>query len=290
MKRCLILLLGFIYIGTNAQTELQQEVNYTGGTTLKISSFGFNFTIPQGWQGGVPAGSASLILVDASNEATLIISSTQTNASAMRAELQKQIDLGGGIAITPVGLISNSGDSWSGNYTVTGAQQEMKGYVHARLGNFENGIICIVLSLPTSIAKAKSAAVQLMQTVQFYKPQQAENSAGVKPWAEYLINKSLKRYYTQGDYSESDFIYLCANGSFTRHTRSSSGGVTGVGSISNSYYGRWQATSQGSGVLTLIDNDGTQTNFQIYYGAGTKGTGVYLNNNRYYDEATSECN
>jgi hypothetical protein len=283
------ILLSFVYISAQAQTELQQEVNYTGGTTLKISSFGFNFTIPQGWQGGVPAGSASLILVDALNEATIIISSTQTKASDMRAELQKQIDLGGGISISPIGLVNNSSDSWTGNYHVIGAKQEMKAFVHAKIGNYQNGIICIALTLPTAIDRAKSGVEQVMQTVQFYQPKQ--NATGVtKPWSEYFSNKSLKRYYTQGDYSESDFIYLCANGSFTRKTRSSSGGITGIGSINNSYYGRWQATGQGTGVLTLMDQDGTRTEFQIQYGAGAKGTGVYLNGTRYYEEATSDCN
>jgi len=299
MRSISLILLFATYSFGFAQTELQQGVQYEGNTVLTIPGLGISFKIPAGWSGGVPEGAEVMILVDATNEATIIVSANEMEEKDVFGELQKQLPIDEGISISPIGLVKKDGKRWWGNYKVNGVPQEMKGYVEVRLGDFNIGSGCIVLALPVAFERGKLAATELLQSVKFTAPQQqtaqhsdATANTGVnQPWSEYLKRKSLKYYYTQGDFSESDFIYLCSDGSFSRKTRTYSGGITGYGAMNNSYYGRWQATGQGgSGTITLFNQDGSRTEFRLEYGKGKKGTGIYLNGNRFYEEVTSECN
>ncbi len=282
-----------------AQAELKTGVQYEGNTVLTIPGLGISFKIPAGWSGGVPEGAEVMVLVDAANEATIIVSANEMEEKDVFGELQKQLPIDGGVSISPIGLVKKEGKRWWGNYNVNGVPQEMKGYVEVRLGDFNIGSGCIVLALPAAFERGKHAATALLQSMKFAAPQQqttqrseATTNTGVnQPWSEYLKRKSLKYYSTQGDFSESDFIYLCSDGSFSRKTRTYSGGITGYGAMNNSYYGRWQATGQGgSGTITLFNQDGSRTEFRLEYGQGKKGTGIYLNGNRFYEEVTNACN
>lgn len=293
----LIVFLSLHFFGFT-QTELKSGVQYEGNTVLTIPGLGISFKIPAGWSGGVPEGAEVMVLVDAANEATIIISANEMDEKDVFGELQKQLPIDDGISISPIGLVKKDGRRWWGNYKVNGVPQEMKGYVEVRLGDFDIGSGCIVLALPAAFDRGKQAATELLQSMKFTAPVQtaqhteATTNTGVnQPWNEYLKRKSLKYYYTQGDFSESDFIYLCSDGSFSRKTRTYSGGITGYGAMNNSYYGRWQATGQGSsGSITLFNQDGSRTEFQLEYGKGKKGTGIYLNGNRFFEEVTNECN
>lgn len=294
MKQNLTLLLVFLCSAAFAQIELSENVPYEGNTRLKVSSFGISFTIPPGWTGGVPQGSSAMVLAEVSNQITLIVTASEMDEQSVFAELQKQIPIDGGISISPIGLVKKEGKRWWGNYRVDGVPQQMEGYVEARLGDFGVGVGCIVVALPGALERGKQAASQLLQSITFTKPVTPTantKAAGItQPWSEYLKRKSLKYYYTQGDFSDSDFITLCSDGSYARKKRTYSGGVTGTGSMNSTDYGRWQARGQGDiGTLILISQDGSQAEFRIEFGQGNKGTGIYLNGNRYFAEVTNEC-
>ncbi|MBX2968134.1 MAG: hypothetical protein KF803_02080 [Cyclobacteriaceae bacterium] len=294
MKQNILLTLLCISIVSGAQTELSENVQYEGNTRLKISSLGISFTIPSGWMGGVPQGSSVMVLAEASNEITLIVTASEMDEQSVFGELQKQIPIDGGISISPIGLVKKEGKRWWGNYRVDGVAQEMKGYVEARLGDHGIGVGCIVVALPSALERGKQGASQLLKSLTFTKPVTPTTNttaAGItQPWSEYLRRKSLKFYYTQGDFSDSDFITLCSDGSYARKKRTYSGGVTGTGSLNSTDYGRWQAQGQGdSGTLILISQDGSRAELRIQYGQGNKGTGIYLNGSRYYAETTTEC-
>jgi len=300
MKRWLNLVgITMLTLTASAQTELKENVRYEGNTQLIIPTLGITFSIPDGWFGGIATGSSYMVLADNSNEATLIITADEMSEDEVLGNLQQTIALDENISIMPVGTIQKEGKRWWGNYKVNGVPQEMKGYVEVRLGDFTIGSGCIVLALPVAFERGKLAATELLRSMKFIAPQQqttqpsdATTNAGInQPWSEYLKRKSLKYYYTQGDFSESDFIYLCSDGSFSRKTRTYSGGITGYGAMNNSYYGRWQATGQGgSGTITLFNQDGSRTEFRLEYGQGKKGMGIYLNGNRFFEEVTNECN
>ena len=297
MRLWLISLFTFISSSVVAQTELEASVQYEGNTQIIISEIGISFTIPEGWSGGVPAEASFMVMTDATGEGTMILISSETTDSEINSELQSKIQLDEGIYIQPESVVKRDGLVWSGNYQVIGLPQEMKGYLEAQLGDYGIALACITIATPGAIQRAKNAANLLMRSLTFAKPQrQIEEAATAssqndgQSWSEYLKQKSLKYFYTQSDFSESDFIYLCPDGNFTRKTRTSSGGITGSGTLYGSYAGRWQASGVGeSGTLTLFNDDGSNTQFNIYFGQGNKGTGIYLNGNRFYAELTNEC-
>ncbi len=269
------------------------DVRYEGGTHLSIAALGLSFTLPSGFYGGIPQGSSVMILADNTNEITFIITANEMEAKNVFGEMQKQIPIDGGVYIAPIGMIKNEGNRWWGNYAVHGMPQETKGYGEIRLGEHGIGVGCIVLAFPASFDRAKKAAEEFFASLKFSPPQQtqAASSAGInQPWDQYLKGQSLKFYYTQGDFSDTDFIHLCSNGTFTRNKRTSSGGVTGTGTMWGGSHGTWQASGQGdSGTLILHNQDGTRAEFRIQYGQGNKGTGLYLNGSRYYVEKSTQC-
>jgi len=294
MKNLVLIFFVTFYFKSFAQTELKEGVQYAENTHLVLPLRGISFKIPAGWSGGLPADSPVLILADASNEVTILVTSDELEEQQVLAELRKEISLDQGISLIPVSPAQQQGRRWFGEYTVNGMPQRMKGFVDVRLGNYNIGAGCIVIALPASFERGKEGAIQLLNSVEFtepVKPQYAKSNGIGAPWNQYLKGKSLKFYYTQGDYSDTDFIHLCSNGTFHRSKRSSSGGINGYGAISGSNEGSWQAAGNGdSGNLILNHQDGTRSEFQLQYGQGNKGLGLYLNGSKYFIEVSTQCN
>lgn len=284
----------FLTMPSAAQTELQEDVRYEGNTHLTIPSLGLSFVVPPGWFGGVAKGSPFMVLADESNEVTIIITADEMKEENIAGEMQRQISIDEGLSISPIGMVKKEGRRWWGDYMIHGATQDMKCYVEVRLGEFNIGAGCIVLARPTAIEKGKLASTSLLKSMTFTEPQKPKVAAAAgitQPWSDYLKGKSLKYYYTQGDFSDTDFIHLCSDGSFGRRKRTSSGGVTGTANMWGGNQGTWQASGQGDeGTLVLNNQDGTRAEFRLQYTQGTKGLGLYLNGYRYFVEASTQCN
>lgn len=289
-----VLILIFFPSQIYSQIELKENVRYEGNTHLVIPSLGISFVVPQGFFGGVASGSPFMVLADPSNEVTIIITADEMKEESISGELQRQISIDEGLSISPLGMVKKEGRRWWGDYRVENATQDMNCYVEVRLGNYNIGAGCIVIATPSAIERSKKAATDLLRGMTFtvpVQPQLAKASGIDQPWAEYLKGRALKYFYTQGDFSDTDFIHLCSNGTFGRRKSTVSGGSTGTGSIWGGDQGTWQATGNGDeGTLILNNRDGTRTEFKIQYRQGTKGLGIYLNGYRYYTDASNQCN
>ena len=293
----LFILIISLSVPAYSQVELQENVRYEGNTKLVIQSLGIALTVPEGWFGGIATGSPYMVLADASNEVTIIISADEMKESEVFGEMQRQISLDETISISPIGLVQKEGKRWWGNYTINGATQDMKCYVEVKLGDYNIGAGCILMAFPASFERGKKTVNDLIKGMSFQKPAQPQASVASsgsgpnQPYNDYLKGRSLKYFYTQGDFSETDFIHLCSNGTFMRTKNTISGGITGTGTLYGKDGGTWQASGHGtSGMLILMNQDGTQTEFQLEYREGTKGLGLYLNGYRYYVEASNQCN
>jgi len=276
------------------QVELKENVRYEGSTHLTIPSLGISFVVPTGFFGGVSPGSPFMVLTDDTNEISIIITADEMKEETVQADLQRQISIDEGLSISPIGMVRKEGKRWWGEYKIEGATQDMKCYVEVKLGEYGIGAGCIVMALPSAFERAKIATGNLLVSLSFSAPVQSQvsSSSGMdQPWNDYLKGRSLKYFYTQGDFSDTDFIHLCSDGTFTRSKSTVSGGSTGTGSMWGGDQGTWQATGKGDeGSLTLNNRDGTVDQFRIQYREGTKGLGVYLNGYRYYSEASTQCN
>lgn len=292
--RALLAVVCFSFGTAYCQTEMKENVRYESNTHLIIPTLGISFIIPPGFYGGVAPGSPFMVLADDSNEISIIITADEMKAETIPADMQRQMSIDEGLSISPIGMIKIEGKRWYGDYKVEGATQDMKCYVEVKLGDYNIGAGCIVIALPSAIARAKKAGIDVLKSMTFKAPQQPQvaQSSGIdKPWNEYFRGKSLKYFYTQGDFSDTDFIHLCSNGTFSRSKSTVSGGSTGTGSMWGGDQGTWQAIGQGDeGSLILNNRDGTRSEFRIQYRQGTKGLGLYLDGYRYYTEASAQCN
>ncbi len=294
MKNVVLILLLGISCKAFSQVELQEGVQYSENTSLLYSLHGISFKIPAGFSGSVPSGVSALVLTDPRKEITILLTADQFEENQVLEYLRNEIPLEQGISLIPTGTPEQQDKRWFGDYQVKGVAQEMRGYVEVRLGNFNIGAGCVVLALPNSFERGKTGAKDLLSSFQFREPVQTQyaTAAGInQPWSQYLKGRSLKFYYTQGNFTESDFIHLCANGSFQRSKQSSSGGITGSGLVYGNNHGTWKALGDGdTGKLLLLHQDGTQSEFEIQYHQGNKGMGIYLNGYRYYAEMSNQCN
>lgn len=292
--KALIVVACFLSGSAYSQVELKENVRYEGNTHLVIPTLGISFIVPVGFYGGVAPGSPFMVLADDSNEISIIITADEMKEQNVAADMQRQMSIDEGLSISPIGMVKVEGKRWYGDYKVEGATQDMKCYVEVKLGDYNIGVGCIVIALPSAIARAKKAGIDVLKSMTFkapIQPQVAASSGINQPWNEYFRGKSLKYFYTQGDFSDTDFIHLCSNGSFTRSKSTVSGGSTGTGSMWGGNQGTWQATGKGDeGELILNNRDGTRSQFRIQYRQGTKGLGLYLDGYRYYTEASDQCN
>lgn len=277
-----------------AQTELKENIRYEGNTHLTISSLGISLIVPPGFFGGIPSGSPFMVLSDNSNEATIIVTADEMKEESVTRELNQRMSIDEGLSISPVGVVKKEGKRWWGDYKIHDATQDLQCYVEVRLGDFGIGTGCIVLATSSALDRSKKAATELLRSMTFRAPPQKQvaGASGIEqPWGTYLKGMSLKYFYTQGDFSDTDFIHLCSTGTFTRSKSTVSGGSTGTGSMWGGDQGTWQASGQGNeGSLILNNRDGSQTEFKIQYREGTKGLGIYLNGYRYFSEASNQCN
>jgi hypothetical protein len=273
------------------QTEIKEGVEYKGLSILTVSSLGLTLTIPENWTAVFPQGASALIIGSHDQQSTLIVTAESMDALSVQELMQQTSDLGNGIILIPKSSVSNRGNHFECEYSVNGSAQELNAFAEVLVGDFEIGVLGVVLSTPSSFESGKSGLQSLIQSVKFNKPKPtfSETTVGV-PWADYLRGKTLKYYYTTSGFSSQDYIYLCADGSFYRKSRDSSVSNLGTGSMRGSNQGRWAANGQGnSGTLQLVNSDGSSVNFQIHYGEGNKGTGLYLNGSRYYIDTNDQC-
>lgn len=273
------------------QTELQENVRYEGGTQISISSLGVTFPVPPGWHGGVTPGSPYMVLADNTNEVTIIILADEMKEAEILGQLQQKMSIDEGISIEPVGKVQREAQRWWGEYKVIGAD-DMKCYAEIRLGSYNIGVGCIVLSLPSASERGKNAAFYVLDHMSFRSPQTNTAVLGLpdKPYQDYLKVKSLRYSYSQGDFTDTDLIHLCSNGTYKRSKESHPGSASGSATTHETSEGTWEATGQGAeGILILHGKNGARNEFKLQYRSGAKGVGLYLNGYRYFIEDNNQC-
>jgi hypothetical protein len=293
VKKITFLLISILPAYAWSQTEIDYEVNYTENTQLVNSFYGISFNVPRGWFGKVPDGGTALILAEKTDQMNIMIMFNEFDPDKLLTEMQQEMTFQG-ITFVPAGNIRRDGMRWYGDYKVSGLQQEAKAQADVRVGRYNTGIISILISPTATFEAGKKDLAALLSSVVFTppeKPQYAAAAGITQPWNEYLKGRSLKYFYTQGQFSDTDFIDLCGNGTFVRYNEAISGGYTGSGFVAGGEVGKWTATGQGDhGILFLTKQDGVKLEFSIEYTNGSKGTGLYLAGKRYYIEISKQCN
>lgn len=287
----LALLILTVCVTSSAQTEIAEGIQYHAGTMLKVESMGIQFEVPADHTAVLPQGSNTLVMISTDQEITLLISADEMDLESSKKEMMQVTDLGNGLSLFPAGDLWQDEQTLTAEFRVTGSPQPLKAMAQVQIGSHGVGMVAIMIATPSKFAAGETALRSLFSSLRFAKPATAATSAGNEEWATYLKGKALKYFYTSNGFSSTDFIYLCADGTFLRKLDDSSVSNLGTGVMHSGDQGRWHATGTGnSGKLVLTSPDGSQSSYELFYGEGNKGKGVYLSGSRYYVDNNDRCN
>jgi hypothetical protein len=110
----------------------------------------------------------------------------------------------------------------------------------------------------------------------------AKSSSG--PWASYMSNRHIARYYNGSGYQEEEHLYLYSNGTFSRSFNSGGYGGGASGASGGSNRGTWSAYGpENNGTLVLRSANGQQSSFSL-----SVSDGLYLDNTKWTRAGTAQ--
>ena len=237
--------------------EVQQGMLYPGGSFVESRQTGIGLTIPPGWQGAWPQGTEMFVMESANLEANIFMVLQQGDEAQLKALMSSPIQLEQGIQLIPATAAKKTGNTYTANYTVTGAPQ-LSGYIAARIlppSTPSTGVAFIAISANASKSgQVKGVTLKLVNGLDVKKPVTAGNTDS-KPgsWQTYLKGRYIARYYTGSGYSEEQHLWLCSDGRFFRKFGSGGYSISGAsGASSNQGEGFWTATGSTGGEGQLI--------------------------------------
>ncbi|OZG74997.1 hypothetical protein BTA51_00925 [Hahella sp. CCB-MM4] len=255
----LLPLISLCFLSAEA-AEIQTNQLYQGGTQVQSSDIGLGVTIPESWQGALPAGSSFFVIESAALQATILLYAEQMSKSQLQQTMSQSIPLDASIQLVPTSAPRAEGDLLIADYQVP-ARPELKARIIGRTGSNGLSVALITLTPSQDPAGVFNIAKDTAMKLNFFQPKQSATSTGGSgSWQEYMRGRYIARYYSGSSYHEKQEIWLCSNGEF--HTSGDSGGYGGgaSGAYGNRGTGRWRAEGSlpGQGVLVLQYGPGYQ--------------------------------
>ncbi|WP_020410588.1 hypothetical protein [Hahella ganghwensis] len=243
-----------------SSVEIQTNQMYQGGTQVQSSGIGLGVTIPQGWQGALPAGSSFFVMESSALQATILLYAEQMSAAQLQQTMSQSIPLDAGVQLVPSSMPRSEGDLVIADYQVP-ARPELKARIVGRTGSNGLSVALITLTPSQNPAAVWSTAKDTAMNLQFFQPKQsATSNGGSGSWQDYMRGRYIARYYSGSGYHEKQELWLCSNGQF--HTSGDSGGYGGgaSGAYGSQGTGRWRAEGSlpGQGILILQYGPGYQ--------------------------------
>jgi hypothetical protein len=149
---------------------IEPDVEYPAGTKVETPGTEVSFTIPEGWNGILPKGSAFFVLGSRAQKAYIFVMAKKETIAEAKKTLEKSLPLGNGIVLQPTGKTQSNGRTFSGNYSVTGAEQPLTGYVHARVGEGDIGVTYVAISAPETASRVQDIVLKLSEDTLLGQP------------------------------------------------------------------------------------------------------------------------
>ena len=176
--------------------ELETQVVYTGGTTVRASPYGVSFEIPAGFSGQLDGD----YLVLTSNTGLMAISAGRAGDAETQAFLSQTMDFDG-ITANPLETPQKNGDVWSVPVFFNDGQTALDGLVSVRVGPF--GISVLAGTAPRAI---DATGTQLLNSVVFVEPTLPEPGVSQGDWISVLADTTIQYSFSGSDYFE-EFRY-----------------------------------------------------------------------------------
>jgi hypothetical protein len=287
----------FLFV-ISTQLVAQQLVpgqQYAAGSRVFSPENGIEFTVPQDWLGGIPAGSAAFLLGSNTKAGVgIIIMRTSSSVSELESLLSEAQDMGEGVVLYPSSNPGGSGNSRSNEFT----NGYYYGYATGRVAGAGNGLVVFFAGPQEMSGEYKQLAETILQSVKFSAPQVSGQLQQVKQALAGMMLKRMSSYYSggvDGAYiggSSQQTLHLCRDGSYAYSSSSnvgggsSGGGVSGYGSGGNEDSGQWDVEIMGAQIaLVLRSNSGGQSMHKLEF----RGEETYLDDERAYRVPSERC-
>jgi hypothetical protein len=236
--------------------EVQQGKLYSQGTQIESAQLGVAFTIPNGWQGAWPNGSAYFVLESGALQSTMFMSFDQLGKQQLMQTMSQNIPLDSGMVLQPLSAPKAKGSLITGQYQVMGAGTPMHAVVVGRelRQGFSVALIALTYNKNETVSNVASNMIRAMTTKE---PQTAQANSGAAggsgSWQAYMKGRYIARYHTGSGYSEKQELWLCSDGTFYSSFNMGGYSMNGAsGASQSSGRGYWKATGSVSGAGTLI--------------------------------------
>lgn len=280
MKNLLIGFLAIIFTSLAIQAQNSSTaISSSKGKEIRDVENGYSFNSPKGWDNQQTEG--SYIISNSAKTAAIIVKphnykdfdsfvAAEVNLESEGYKLAEEIrDLGNGNRFARIYNSSRIIDAFF------------------LLSSYNSGLI--ILSVTDNATMADQAyyiASEIVESVQFSRPQQSAQSSQIQTA---FAGKKLSYYYTGNGYFEQRTIWLCPSGSYFSKSETGSSSSLGSGSTYSEDKGNWLVqTSRNSVNLILNSNNGKgQRSFTVTSRQASNEIG--LNNSRYFVETQNQC-
>lgn len=267
--------------GQQAQ-ELEPGVQYTGETRLQAAEYGISFVLPQGWVGALPPDAEFFIMQSAPLQAYVLAGIDELTLGEAQRLMADDIDVGDGILLRPAGEVTTEAALLVADYSVSGTPEPLEARVTTIIGDHGYGVFFIAAAVPGDIGAVNDAVEQMSNSVSLVAPVAAP-APEAGSWQEQLAGRKLSYFYTTTGYTEEDYMWLCADGSYFRSANSGGFGGGASGAFQSQYGGRWQASGDAqSGTLSIQYNDGSTASYTLTI----EDEKLYLDGSRWFREQT----
>lgn len=277
-------------VHTQSQVDVQVDVVYSGGKTVRFPEVGVQLTIPNGWTGSLPTGETSFMLMDQSQTMSCAITIDYISYDELHASMNQRTALDDYTYLVPQGPSSKTGEILYNDIYLEASGQTFPAFGWAISREDGSCVYGYCFSQATIPQSAKDDMLGCARSVTFFEPEidkAALAASGVSDWSSYMKGRHLRYLNTESGYSESEHIWLCSDGSFARSNNSnysSSDAYTDFSYASGGgeQYGTWSVRGN---VLTLRYEDGSTGTFQLELTDDT----LYLNGYRYFRVENERC-
>ncbi len=289
---------------TDPVTTPQAGQNYAAGTRVGDAESGVSFIVADGWSAALSQDGAMLQLTVPGNDDVLSLALVgEISMAQAQQTLGNPIDLGDGFSLQPSGSPRTDGSQVEADYSVSGTQNPLLGFVQVTVGSHGQGLTMVGLATEAQLDRVRSDIRTMGASARFDEPGATTGGGGTgdATFEADFVGTRHTRFVDESGYNEEEIITLCAGHRMTYNwTSSSSGGGTTLAYFRRGS-GTWYAAGSGlTGTLVITFEQGesymsggtTDIAGEVYtYAVRWEGSDdsweLYLDDSRFYRESAS---
>jgi len=287
----LICLFGiFCAVGVNAQkiNRLKPGQLYESGSRVEAPRFGFESTIPEGWEGMLPRDTEVFLLMPLKSiAAEIFVAGSPTNEEALRKRWNLGLDMGSNIIVKPKGEIFKRGDVLAADAEAQGstgtAGQQI--YVEAKCSSFGVCIVFMLMGEARTFENAKKDLQTFVDNSTFSEPRNVSIYEGFD-WKEFLEGHALISIESSPNQKKSNEVHFCKDGTFYSTIKRKGLIKEEAKAYQGSKTGTWSVESGQSATLILSFQKAPAIEIDLWI----EDEKVFANGERHFVGYSEKCN